>query len=325
VNRGISRLRFSQLRLLTEMEKGSIRRAAAHLNMTQPAVSKALKDLEAVLGARLYERSARGVTPTPAGRAAARGAKLLLAELATLTEEIRQAESTAGVPARIGMTEYLGASVLPRILSRLDRGGHAPQVRVEEGWAEPLLARLAEGTLDLLLIMCTPDMVPALNNPSLRHERLSTEELAIVAAPAHPLAARRALRLAELQNERWILGAPPSLTRRTLEDAFLHAAIRPPRPILEATILANMVEAAAAGLGIAACPLGGVERALAASRIARLHIRPGMPLPPIVMVYRRTLLQHPRFAALAEAVRREFALLSSRPAARAAVRDEADF
>ena len=93
-NTPFARLRFGQLRLLAEMEKnGSIRRAAVQLNMTQPAVSKALKEVEIILGARLYDRSAQGVTPTAAGHTAARGAKLLLAELGMLAKEIQQADS----------------------------------------------------------------------------------------------------------------------------------------------------------------------------------------------------------------------------------------
>src|SRR5687768_2937053 len=116
----ISRLRFGQLRLLAEMERGgSIRRAARLLNMTQPAVSKALKELESIVGARLYERGVRGVTATAAGNTAARGAKLLLAELGMLAEEIRQADSGESISARIGITSYLGASILPEILGRL--------------------------------------------------------------------------------------------------------------------------------------------------------------------------------------------------------------
>jgi molybdate transport repressor ModE-like protein len=303
----MARLRFGQLRLLAEMERsGSIRRAAQQLNITQPAVSKALKEVEAILGARLYERSVQGVRPTAAGQAAARGAKLLLAELGMLAEEIRLADSGEHISARIGITSYLGASILPEILGRLSRTTQVGHVHLEEGWSGTLLERLAEGALDLLLIMCTPEMVPALENPSLHYERLFDEELAVVAAPRHPLLSRRRVGLADLATERWILGVQPSLTRRSLEEAFLHAGIKPPRPVIEATFLPNLLEAAAEGLGIAACPLVGVKPALAAGRIGRIALHPLIPLPPIVIVYRRLLSEHPRLAALGEALRKEF-------------------
>ncbi len=304
----ISRLRFGQLRLLAEMERGgSIRRAARLLNMTQPAVSKALKELESIVGARLYERGVRGVTATAAGHTATRGAKLLLAELGMLAEEIRLADSGENISARIGITSYLGASILPEILGRLSRTTQVGHVHLEEGWSGTLLERLAEGALDMLLIMCTPEMVPALDNPSLKYERLFSEELAVVAKPGHPLLSKRRVRLADLAGERWILGVQPSLTRRALEEAFLHAGINPPRPVVEATFLPNLVETAAQGLGIAACPLVGVKLALAAGRVGRIMLYPEITLPPIVIVYRRLLTEHPRLASLAEALRKEFA------------------
>jgi molybdate transport repressor ModE-like protein len=308
----IAKLRFGQLRLLAAMEKtGSIRRAAAEVSMTQPAVSKALKELEAILGARLYERSSQGVIATAAGQIAARGAKLLLAELGMLTQEIRQAESGESLSARIGITPYLGGSLLPEALARLSRTVHLGRVHLEEGWAGPLLDKLAEGALDLLIIMCTPEMVPALHNPSLKYERLFDEQLAVVAAPGHRLARRRRVNLGDLAEEAWILGVHPSLTRRSLEDAFLHHGLRPPRPVVEATFLTNLLEAAASGLGIAACPLKGVERAFESGRVVRLALKPVIALPPIVIVYRRLLSEHPRLAALGEALRVEFT--SARP------------
>jgi DNA-binding transcriptional LysR family regulator len=301
------RLKFGQLRLVTELsETGSIRRAASKLNMTQPAVSKALKQLESIVGARLYERSVQGVTPTPAGITAARGAKLLLAELEMLAIEIRQAGSNENVSVRMGITPYLAASLLPERLARLPKANQIGHLYLEEDWAPPLLERLAQGSLDLLLIMCTKDMVPALDNPSLKYDRLCTEELAIVAAPAHSLAGRRKLQLGDLADEGWILGVQPSLARRSLDEAFLHAGFKPPRPKIEATALTTLLESAAAGLGVAALPVRSVQAAIAAGRLVRLRVQPVIPLPPIVIVYRRLLAEHPRLASLADALRREF-------------------
>lgn len=315
-----SRLRFGQLRLLAEMEEGgSIRGCATRLNITQPAVSKALKELEAILGARLYDRSVRGVKPTPAGVTAARGAKLLLAELGMLAKEVKTAELGGHLSIRMGITSYLGASVLPKVLARLSRAGQIGHVYLEEGWAAPLLARLAEGSLDLLVIMCTSDMVPALESPSLKYDRLYAEDLAIVAAPDHPLVARRRLTLADLVAEPWILGTHPSLTRRTLDEAFLHLGLVPPRPVVEATALITLIEAAAAGLGVCALPLRGVAAAISAGRLARLSVQPVLALPPIVMVYRRLLSEHPRLAGIAHALRREFA--EAEPSTRTSARD----
>lgn len=317
-----TRLRFGQLRLIVEMhESGSIRRAAGRLHMTQPAVSKSLKEVELILGARLYERTARGVTPTAAGQIAARGAKLLIAEFGMLAKEIRQADAGDAVSARIGITPYLGASLLPEVLGRLARTHEVGCVSLQEGLAGPLLDKLSQGGLDILIIMCTSDMLPALENASLKYERLFAEEVAIVASPTHPFAGRR-LSLSDLAGERWILPAAPSITRRLVDEAFLHQGVIPPRPVIEATILTNLVAAAVAGLGIAAFPFSAVQALCSSGRLVRLSVTSALVLPPIVMVYRRLLLQHPRLAAMGNALRTEFlrneAAVNSRRRSRAA-------
>jgi DNA-binding transcriptional LysR family regulator len=303
----IAKLRFGQLRLLALMEGcGSLRRVATEVHMTQPAVSKSLKELESILDVKLFERHSKGVIATPAGRVAAQGAQLLLAELGVLAKEIAQAEADDSISVSIGITSYLGSSVLPEVLARLSGKLQMGHVYLEEGWAGPLIDRLCEGSLDMLLIMCTTDMAPALHNRSLKFEHLFDEELAVVAAPDHPLARRQRVQLAELAEERWILGVQPSLTRRSLEEAFMRQGIAPPRPAIEATFLPNLFELAASGLGIAACPLRGVENALASGRVARIALRPTIQLAPILLVYRRLLSEHPRLATLAESLRREF-------------------
>ncbi|MCY7318138.1 MAG: LysR family transcriptional regulator, partial [Ramlibacter sp.] len=81
----ITRLRFRHLRLIAELERGgSLRAAAQALNLTQPALSKALGELEGAFGFPLFTRTARGVTPTAQGQRVLRGAGMLLSELAHL-------------------------------------------------------------------------------------------------------------------------------------------------------------------------------------------------------------------------------------------------
>ncbi|MCZ8256408.1 MAG: LysR family transcriptional regulator, partial [Polaromonas sp.] len=75
----VARLRFRHLRLITELQRGgSLRAAAQALNLTQPALSKALAEIEGAFGFALFTRTARGLTPTPQGVVALRGAALLL-------------------------------------------------------------------------------------------------------------------------------------------------------------------------------------------------------------------------------------------------------
>src|SRR5437868_6925656 len=86
----LSRLRFRHLQLIAVIERsGSISASAAVLNVTQPALSKALKEVEALLGFRLFDRGARGLQKTVQGEIVMHGAILLLRELAHLHAEAR--------------------------------------------------------------------------------------------------------------------------------------------------------------------------------------------------------------------------------------------
>ena len=301
------RLRFGQLRLLVQMSRsGSIRRTAVELNMTQSALSKALKDLESLLGARLYERSAHGVVATAAGRTATRGATLLLAELDMFVRELRGAQAGKPAPLRIGILSYLGGTLLPSVLKCLPQEVQAGQLQLEEGWSGPLLERLGQGELDMLLILCTEEMVGAFDNPSFRYDRLSNEELVFVASPDHPLASRRRVKLSELATERWLVGLKSSLIRQIVEDAFLRLGCRPPSPTIESSVLPNLLEAAAAGLGVAACALRGAQKLIAAGSLVQLNVHPKIPTAALMLVYRHFLEQHPRLVALRDALRLEF-------------------
>jgi LysR family transcriptional regulator of abg operon len=301
------KMRFGHLRLLAALgDTGSVRRAATQLNLTQPAVSKALKEIEQIFGTQLYERSVQGVVPTAAGIAAAHGARLLLAELDLLAKQVRAAGSQESVQIRLGISPYLGASMLPGILARLIGPMQLGQLHLEEDWTPVLIDRLVEGSLDLLVMMGALEMVPALDNPSLVRDRLCEEKIVIVAAPNHPLATRRKLGLADLVDERWMLGLEPSQVRRLLAQAFIQAGLKPVSPAVEARTLSTLIESAAAGLGITALPERVAESLLPTKRIVRLNLQPSIALPPILLVHRRLLDKNSRLAAFADALRREF-------------------
>src|SRR5215467_6987729 len=95
----LARLRFRHLQLIAEIERsGSLSASAAALNLTQPALSKALKEVEAMLGFRLFDRGARGLQKTVQGDIVMNGAILMLRELEHLYAEARSARA-AGWPA----------------------------------------------------------------------------------------------------------------------------------------------------------------------------------------------------------------------------------
>ena len=121
-DRTLRRLKLSDLRLFhAVVQWGGMAKAAAHLHISQPAVSKAIATLEQTLGVRLLERHSQGVEPTQFGRALLKGGIAVFDELKQSVKEIAfLADPTAG-ELRVGCTEPLAAGLVPTVIDRILR------------------------------------------------------------------------------------------------------------------------------------------------------------------------------------------------------------
>src|SRR5687767_986202 len=121
-DRTLRRLKLSDLRIFhAVVQRGGMARAAMHLNISQPAVSKAIAALEHTLGVRLLERSPQGVEPTMYGLALLKGGIAVFDELKRSVKEIEfLADPTAG-ELRIGCSEPLAAGFIPTVIDQLSR------------------------------------------------------------------------------------------------------------------------------------------------------------------------------------------------------------
>src|SRR6185295_4092596 len=114
----ISRLRFRHLELVQSLgETGSLHKTAKAMNLSQPAISKALGEIESSFGFQLFRRSPAGVALTPRGQAIREGATLLLNTLRHVSRAALHAERR--VVLRIGVSPFIGVTLVPRLLSTL--------------------------------------------------------------------------------------------------------------------------------------------------------------------------------------------------------------
>src|SRR5688572_13958351 len=136
-DRAFRRLKLSDLHLLhAVVQWGGMAKAAAHLNISQPAVSKAIAALEHTLGVRLLERSPQGVEPTAYGEALLRGGIAVFDELKQSVRQIEfLADPTVG-QLRVGCTEPLAAGFVPTVIERLSR--QYPRVGFHVMTADPV-------------------------------------------------------------------------------------------------------------------------------------------------------------------------------------------
>jgi DNA-binding transcriptional LysR family regulator len=220
VDRIGSRLKLRDLHiLLTVVQRGSMAKAAAELAISQPAVSKAIADMEHTFGLRLLDRGRGGVEPTSYGRALVTRGQAIFDELKLGIEELAfLADPTVG-ELHIASTESVAAGLLPAVLERFSF--EQPGIRVNVAQAVMNTAHyrdLRERTIDLL-VGRIPD---PFNESDLEANFAYDDQVVVVAGRQSKWARSRRPSLADLAAERWIL--PPDDTMPGLLAAELFRA-----------------------------------------------------------------------------------------------------
>jgi DNA-binding transcriptional LysR family regulator len=223
-------LKPRQMQLLVALDDfRNIGRAASHANVTQPAVSKALGELERGLGMKLFQRTARGINPTIYGECLIRHARSMLAELAQAREELRGLHSGTSGKVKVGALSATVHTLLPRSLALLKERSPGTNVLLREGPLETLLPELWLGKLDLILGRLAPKRWVS----QLEEKVLSEEPVRIVSGPHHPLTRRKRLHWSDLKEFPWMLPPPGSLMREPVERAFEQHALPMPGSHIE--------------------------------------------------------------------------------------------
>ena len=246
-------------------DQGSFTRAAEKLNMAQPAVSLAIRELEVFYNVRLFQRMNRRVYLTEAGSTLRQYADTVLSQMRESVEVLR--ESGAGGTCAFGVHVTLGETRLAELLARLAR--EVPEVRVR-AWVNN--SRETERMiLDNRLDFAVVDNVTL--SPHYLVEPLCGEDLAAVCAPEY-LPGRESLTLAELAEERLLLRERGSGTRNRV-DAELQRLGAAPAPAVESISTASLLSCARAGLGITLLPRSLVEADLAGGALRELAVEGG--------------------------------------------------
>lgn len=182
-------LKFRQLRMVDALARcQSLTRAAAALGLTQPALTKMLRELEQLVGEPLFERHARGLRPTAAGQMVIRYAGGALGELRRLEDDL----DLAGDPSQaarvvVGALPIAAVGVMPAVMIRARAEYPHLQVRLVEGRTEALTAQLEAGEVDLVV----GRLYPPETADGLQREQLYAEPISVMARAGHPLQRQR--------------------------------------------------------------------------------------------------------------------------------------
>jgi len=223
-------------------------RAAKQMHVAQSGLSASIRSLERELGAELFVRSTRQVELTPAGRAFLVEARRALSATDAARDAVAAVRGLLRGTLSIGSLQCLHVVHLPAVLAGFLEAHPGIEVRLRQGGSDELTELVRAGRLDVAFV-CRPARCP----DGVLVEPLSTEPLVLACAPDHPLAGRADLKLAELQDERFV-DFHADWGTRDVVDRLLAAAGIERRVALEVTDVHSLLDLVAYGLGLALVP-----------------------------------------------------------------------
>ncbi|MEV0297208.1 LysR family transcriptional regulator [Nocardia sp. NPDC050710] len=272
---------------------GSFSTAAEHLGYTQSAVSRQIALMEQASGRPLFERHARGVQLTDAGRVLIRHADAVLGELEAARHNLRDLTAHAPARLRVGAFSTAMAALVPAAIAATTARQPRARIPLREGPSPRLAAAVARGRLDLAVVT-DPGEIPE----GVVVEPLLDDPLLVAVGPAHPLAGQSGATPAMLREERWIAGSAESGT--TLLGPWYDRTRRPDIAFVARDWFAK-IGLVAAGLGSTVVP--GIAVPALPPTIALVRIDHEDAIRPTSVIYPSTHRADPLRRAYTEALR----------------------
>jgi len=218
VDRVLTRLKLKQLRLLIAVGKhNNIQNAARELNVSQPAATKMIKDLELDFEVQLFTRTNRGVIPTPYGEALIRHGKLIFSQVSNAAQELDDLNEGSSGGIVVGTLLAASPQLLPQAIARLLEDRPKVAIKVVEGTNEVLIPALKSGEIDLIV-----GRLPSQRHRSdLQQLPLFDEKILVVVRRGHPLGTNSQLSFSDLKPYGWILPPVETTLRRQLDQFFI--------------------------------------------------------------------------------------------------------
>lgn len=279
-----SRLRFRDLQLLVALAEGSsLRKAAEVMNVTQPALSRTLTEMEDAFGCVLFLRGPRGLQPTSQGVAAMRGALQLLHELDRVDEEVEFSSQSASV-IRLGAPPFVAHGHLPQLLAKLNRDGQAVRLKLMEGAVNDLFVKLLDGEVDALITTYADRVI---EGERLVYDSLFPSRYVLIAPPEFQKSNRGKgkFSLGQLAELPWIMPGYTSMLRKDIDKAFLADGVTPPNPIVESNHPFTIAHFVAEGRGLSFVPTETL-RNLKPGFVHEVPLTKPLTTGPVALIYR---------------------------------------
>ena len=229
-----SGLKLSHMRVIVALhDHGQISAAAQVLNVSQPAASRMIADMETILGVPLCNRLPRGVELTPYGLALARRARAVLLELREVNREISDLKTGKGGAVFLGAVTAPAIELAVPAIRKVRRDFPRIEISVQIETSGVLARELLASRHDFIIARIPDDL-----NPRLFEARvIGIEKACLIVRCGHPLADGRTVETEQLSVYDWVFQPGGSLLRRTIERIFMSYNAPLPDRILNTTSL----------------------------------------------------------------------------------------
>ena len=263
-------------------EEENVSRAALKLHVSQPGISRQIRDLEDEIGFQLFERSAKSVRLTAAGKVFLGEARAVLQQADEAVKKARAVSGGVTDEINVGYAPSLTVQILPAALRKFQEQFPSVRVTLHDLSTEEMLAQLGEKKLQVALTVRPPAKLLR----GLFFEELARYEMRVAVAPNHPLAKSKSVSLEQIAGEPLIAYSRKDYPEyhAMLEKLFASVGRRP-RIAGEHDSVTSLIAAVESGRGFALVP--GCVACMAGPRLKLLALRPALPPIPVVAIWRK--------------------------------------
>ncbi|MCU6671423.1 LysR family transcriptional regulator [Enterobacteriaceae bacterium H4N4] len=292
-------IKFHQIRAFVEVARqGSIRGASRVLTLSQPALTKSIKELEEGMAAQLFVRRSKGVALTECGESFYQHASLILEELRSAQDDIRQRQGQQAGQINVGMGASVARMLMPPVIVRFHQQHPQVKVRIMEGQLVSMINELRQGELDFTI----NTYYQGPYDHEFTFERLFEKPFAIFCREGHP--ARGATSINDLLKYSWTMPTPRGSYYKQLEELFNHRA-QIPRVGIVCETFSSCISLVAQSDFLSILPQELGCDPLLAHRLVMLPVQETLPKATYYLIQRRDSRQTPLTESLITQFRRQ--------------------
>lgn len=292
-------MKLTQLRdLVTVAQRGGLRRAARHLGLAQPAITRSIRDLEHELGATLFERNTTGMELTPIGEAFFRRSVAIQHEIERACDEVRQMQGVASGSISIGLSTVPHVAMLPNVMAPFLRRYPDVTLEIAEGTFPEVEGQIRQGAMDFYI---GPVWDGGLTSEFL-NEKLFDNRRIVMGRPGNPFSQARALK--DLVGASWVTTAVAATPEIELYPLFESHGLPRPKIAVRAHSSMSMIMVASSSDLLTLVPQQWLGFGRETGRLAHIELDETIAAPPICLVTRSSLPLAPAAEHLADLFRR---------------------